>query len=51
MCAWCKRKLGEIEPMTDDRLSHGICPECRARVMQEMLAEKILRINGGAKGD
>ena len=27
-CAWCKKKMGEIEPVTSSAVSHGICPEC-----------------------
>lgn len=28
ICAWCKREMGEIPPLDDNRISHGICPEC-----------------------
>ena len=28
-CSWCDKKLGEIEPLEDKRITHGICKECR----------------------
>ena len=27
-CAWCKRELGEIEPLDNKGVTHGICQEC-----------------------
>jgi DNA-directed RNA polymerase subunit RPC12/RpoP len=30
ICAWCEKYLGPAESELD---SHGICPECMARVM------------------
>ncbi|MDP2729828.1 MAG: hypothetical protein Q8O55_05045 [Dehalococcoidales bacterium] len=30
-CAWCGRYLGEKEPYEDKSVTHGICPECRAK--------------------
>lgn len=28
MCSYCKRRIGEKEPLEDKRLTHGICGEC-----------------------
>lgn len=28
ICAWCKKKLPDKEPLNDDRLDHGMCEEC-----------------------
>jgi len=30
-CAWCGKYLGEKEPYEDKSVTHGICPECRAK--------------------
>ena len=30
-CAWCGKYLGEKEPYEDMSVTHGICPECRAK--------------------
>jgi|GEM_PF-4672443 len=30
-CAWCGKYLGEKEPFEDKSVTHGICPECRAK--------------------
>jgi len=30
-CAWCGKYLGEKEPYEDKSITHGICPECRAK--------------------
>lgn len=27
-CGWCKKTMPDKEPLGDDRISHGICPEC-----------------------
>lgn len=28
MCSYCKKELGEVEPLDDTRVSHGMCQEC-----------------------
>lgn len=28
VCAWCKKELGEKEPLEDKRITHGMCEEC-----------------------
>ncbi len=30
-CAWCGNCMGEKEPYEDKSVTHGICPECRAK--------------------
>jgi hypothetical protein len=30
-CAWCGKYMGEKEPYDDKSVTHGICPECRAK--------------------
>ncbi len=30
-CAWCGKCMGEKEPYEDKSVTHGICPECRAK--------------------
>lgn len=37
ICAWCSRFLGEIPPLDDDRLTHGICDACVSAVRADML--------------
>lgn len=43
ICAWCGRILKEGPA---DPVSHGICPECRAKIWTEFLAGK-----GGGKAE
>jgi len=35
ICAWCKKSLGEKEPIDDKRISHGICDDCKKDIRQE----------------
>ncbi len=28
VCAWCKKKQPDVEPLDDDRVTHGMCDEC-----------------------
>lgn len=35
-CAWCKLLLGQIAPLGDKSVSHGICKECEKKMMREM---------------
>jgi len=45
-CAWCQKYMDNetheyVEKPTEfEVVSHGICPECKAKVMEEFLAEK-----------
>lgn len=38
MCNWyhLPRQIGEKEPMDDYRITHGICADCRSRVLEEI---------------
>jgi sarcosine oxidase delta subunit len=40
ICAWCGKHLRDVEEKTEgnDRISHGICPDCHARQMLEVKA-------------
>ena len=42
-CAWCDRKMGEKEPLSDKRVSHGICKKCSKKVLKESEEKKIIR--------
>lgn len=39
-CAWCKKMLGEKEPLDDLQVTHGICSECMANFMTEIPSER-----------
>ncbi len=32
-CAWCRRVIGEVPPLQDDSVTHGLCPECFAGLL------------------
>ncbi len=34
-CAWCQKDLGEIEPLDDKRVTHGICGPCSISEMEK----------------
>lgn len=31
ICAWFKRTLGHVRPLSDNRETHGICLDCEER--------------------
>lgn len=31
-CAWCRKDLPDKEPFDDERVSHGICDDCRRQL-------------------
>jgi len=35
ICSWCKKKLGEKEPLEDKRETHGICSECYEKLTKK----------------
>lgn len=42
ICAWHKPKpkvLGEVPPFEDTSETHGLCPDCAARLKREHLAK------------
>ena len=41
ICSWCGKDLGEKEPFVDNRVSHGICEDCRKKIMEGMKREPL----------
>lgn len=39
-CAWCLKMMGEVAPLQDKRITHGMCEECNVQVLKKM-AEKV----------
>ena len=39
VCAWCNITLGHTGQVSDDRISHGICPLCYDQQMREIRAD------------
>lgn len=42
-CGWCGKVLRVVEtvdPKMAGKISHGICPNCQARVIRDALAER-----------
>lgn len=39
-CAWCGADKGEIEPLEDKRVSHGICIPCKEKYLGEYIENK-----------
>ena len=39
-CAWCNKNMGEIAPIEDKRITHGICPECLKSQLEEARKER-----------
>ena len=46
ICAWCKKPMGEKEPLDNTNISHGICPDCFAEVKKDISKISILRAEG-----
>ncbi|MDO8575059.1 MAG: hypothetical protein Q7R61_02175 [bacterium] len=40
VCAWCKKEMGEKEGIEGGKTSHGICPDCKAKVLSDYLTKK-----------
>lgn len=36
ICAWCKKDLGEKEPLEEKIVSHGICGECSSSIIDSI---------------
>ena len=32
-CAWCRRVLGQIAPLEDRSVTHGLCLECHTQML------------------
>lgn len=35
-CGWCGKDMGTNDKGKLDQITHGICPECKAMVRQEL---------------
>lgn len=35
-CAWCLLILGEVSPLSDKNVTHGICKECEDKLMKNL---------------
>ena len=35
-CAWCLKMLGEVAPLSDKSMTHGICKACERGILQKM---------------
>ena len=35
VCAWCKKELGEKEPIEDKSITHTICSDCEKKMFNE----------------
>ena len=39
-CAWCGKTIGSKPViLTDDTISHGICEDCKQKLLKELEAE------------
>ena len=36
ICSYCRKDMGEKEPLDDDRVSHGICPDCAKHYRRQL---------------
>lgn len=39
-CGWCGKDMGKKQPMEDESITHGICEDCLAELMQELEQEE-----------
>lgn len=37
-CAWCLKMLGEVAPLKDTSVTHGICAKCQKELMEKIEA-------------
>ncbi len=49
VCCYCKRKMGEKEPLEDKTETHGICKKCYRKVTT-MIDKTKAKTKGGEKG-
>jgi len=47
-CSWCGLTLGQAEPLDDLHVTHGICPSCSARVIDEFQRAQIASAKSAA---
>lgn len=36
ICGWCKKDMGEKDPLEDKRISHAMCEICAATMQTEV---------------
>lgn len=51
VCAWCKRLLGEKEPLTDTRVTHGVCKNCHYQVFVQRERQAVKDTFRGMEGN
>jgi hypothetical protein len=39
-CAWCKAMMGEVAPIADKRVTHGICKKCEDKMRKDLKLKK-----------
>lgn len=49
ICAWCKRVLGEKEPLDDPRITHTICENCNKDLVGSTASQKKTLFSDDAK--
>ena len=49
ICAWCKKDLGEKEPLADNRITHSVCEKCKQKMQQELKQFRKEKENGKSK--
>lgn len=43
-CSVCKEYLADVDPLDDESVVEGLCPQCKRKLIQEsQLAEKPIR--------
>ena len=40
ICAWCKKKMENKEPLEDNRISHSCCEKCFDYVLKDFEKEE-----------
>lgn len=35
-CGWCKILMGEVAPLKDKSITHGICNKCNKEIMKKI---------------
>ena len=36
VCSWCKKDMGEKEPLSDKSITHGVCSKCLEKLTKEV---------------
>lgn len=39
-CAWCLKIMGQVAPLSDKNITHGICKQCEKKMMDKYVGEK-----------